>query len=392
MRIRLVHTLLSVVAMLSLALPSFAQDTKAQESRKAKLEQEITLINRQLRDNNAKSSSALTQLSLIQKNISNRKALVEESDKEIRAVNAQISEKQSQIKQLEDRLDTLSSYYARLVRSAYKNRDSKVWYMYILASDNIGQAFRRVGYLKDLSKQMRLQADKIKLTQKTIEEENTRLMEMRSAAQMVRNRRQQEVNALQKEENQAMRLVDNLKRDRKKQEKELAAKRKQVDALNREIQRIIRSASGGASKSTATSIDYTLDAEFSKNKGKLPWPAEGAVIEKYGQHYHPVYKNVKLPFNNGVTVAVAEGASVKAVFDGVVKQIVVMPGYNKCVLVQHGNYFTFYCKLSEVYVKAGDKLKTGDYVGVVDTVDGTSQLHFQVWKGTAPQNPESWLR
>ena len=48
--------------------------------------------------------------------------------------------------------------------------------------------------------------------------------------------------------------------------------------------------------------------------------------------------------------------------------IVVMPGYNKCVLVQHGNYFSFYCKLGTVSVKAGDKVKTGQVVGTVDTI------------------------
>jgi murein DD-endopeptidase MepM/ murein hydrolase activator NlpD len=98
-----------------------------------------------------------------------------------------------------------------------------------------------------------------------------------------------------------------------------------------------------------------------------------------------------MPFNNGVTVAVARNTPVRAVFDGVVSQIVVIPGYNQCVLVQHGSYFTFYCKLKSVSVKAGDKIKTGDIIGTVDTLDGDTQLHFQIWKGTSPQNPESWL-
>jgi hypothetical protein len=28
----------------------------------------------------------------------------------------------------------------------------------------------------------------------------------------------------------------------------------------------------------------------------------------------------------------------------------------------------------------------------VDTMDGTTQLHFQIWAGQNPQNPEAWLR
>ena len=139
-------------------------------------------------------------------------------------------------------------------------------------------------------------------------------------------------------------------------------------------------------------IDYRLAGEFSANRGKLPWPAEGPVIDRFGQHYHPVFTSLKLPFNNGITIALEKGAKIRAVFNGVVKQIVVMPGYNQCVLVQHGNYFSFYCKLKTTSVRPGDKVKTGDVIGEVDTINGETQLHFQIWKDQTPQNPEQWLR
>ncbi len=391
--------LLSLVFAVVLAIASIsasAQNTRTQENKKAKLEKEIEQINKQLKENTSRSNTALNELTLVRKKISNRNELIAESDKEIAEISARIAQKQHEIEVLEGRLDTLSMYYTKLVRNAYKNRDSKVWYMYILASDNVGQAFRRVGYLRDLSRQMNVQAEKIKATRNEIEEENARLMAMRTEAQAVRNRRQIEVDALQKEETQSKSLVDRLKRDRRRYENDLASKKKQVEALRKEIERIIREATQGSAKKGSTSkakpIDYTLDAEFSKNKGKLPWPADGPVVEKYGQHNHPVYTNVKLPFNNGVTISVDKGTVAKAVFDGEVSRIVVMPGYNKCVLVQHGNYFSFYCKLGNVNVKVGDKVKTGDAIGTVDTLDGATQLHFEIWKGTTPQNPETWLR
>ena len=142
----------------------------------------------------------------------------------------------------------------------------------------------------------------------------------------------------------------------------------------------------------STEVDEKLSNSFAANKGRLPWPVEGTVIESYGQHYHPVYKNVKLPFNNGVTLAVSRGTQAKAVFDGTVTQVVVVPGYNQCVLVQHGSYFTFYCKLKGVTVKAGQQVKTGQVLGTVDTISGEDQFHFQLWKERTPQNPEGWLK
>lgn len=393
-----------VLGLLLLGVAASAQDTRRQESRKAQLEKEIATINKQLKDNAQSSSRALTDLSLVRRKISARQELIAESDREIHALDDSIRVKQKEIDRLQARHDTLSLYYNRLVRSAYKNRDSRIWYMYILSSENIGQAVRRFGYLKGLSKNMSDQARQIQETAAVLEVEKERLAVMRDDARTLRSQRQADVDALRSEEGESASLVARLQKDRKKYQSDLQKKNREVEALNREIAEIIRKAtakpktsSGTTNKSTggkttSTAVDEKLSSSFAANKGRLPWPVEGSVIESYGQHYHPVYKNVKLPFNNGVTLAVARGTQAKAVFDGTVAQVVVIPGYNQCVLVQHGSYFTFYCKLKSVSVKAGQQVKTGQVLGTVDTISGEDQFHFQLWKERSPQNPENWLR
>lgn len=370
-----------------------AQDTRAYEARKASLEKEIAILDRQLAENAAESRSQLSRLTLVQAKVAGRKSLIRESERQIRRYSDDIYLTQRKINRLNARLDTLSSYYSSLIRNAYKNRDARVWYMYILASDNLGQAFRRYSYFKNLSEQARVQGDRIKAAREELEDQRTKLRRLKSEAEDVKEERVKELASLQKEEAEASSIISGLRRDKSKYEKELAAKKKEVEALDREIKRIIQAAMKAAdSGKSDQKIDYKLAEEFSKNKGRLPWPVSGVVVDRFGQHYHPVFTHVKLPFNNGVTIAVAKGAEVDVVFDGVVKQIVVMPGYNQCVLVQHGNYFTFYCKLKSTAVKPGDKVRTGQKIGTVDTINGETQLHFQVWQGNKPQNPESWLR
>ena len=397
-----------VLGLLLLGAAASAQDTRRQESRKAQLEKEIAAINKQLKDNAKSSSRALTDLALVRRKISVRQELIAESDREIHALDDSIRVRQKEIDRLQARYDTLTLYYNRLVRSAYKNRDSRIWYMYILSSENIGQAVRRFGYLKGLSKNMSDQARRIQETSAELEVEKDRLAGMRDEARALRSQRQADVDALRGEEGENATLVARLQKDRKKYQSDLQKKNREVEALNREIAEIIRKAtakpksssstsSSGSNankggKTTSTAVDEKLSNSFASNKGRLPWPVEGTVIESYGQHYHPVYKNVKLPFNNGVTLSVARGAQAHAVFDGTVAQIVVIPGYNQCVLVQHGSYFTFYCKLKSVAVKTGEKVKTGQVLGTVDTISGEDQFHFQLWKERSPQNPENWLR
>lgn len=385
---------LILMAMLLLPLNSFAQDTRVQESRKAALEREIALIDKQLKENSKKSYNALNSLTLVRKKVADRKELLAESDRELTRINAAVKSKKAEIDRIQNRLDTLSAYYSKLISSAYRNRDSRVWYMYILASDNVGQAFRRIGYMRNLSSNLNRQGDKIKAAREELQKETDSLMVMKSQAQSVRNRRAADLASLQSEEKEAAALVSNLQRNKTRYQQQLAAKKKQVDALNREIERIIASAVNGGKSGSKTSkpVDLKLDAEFAKNMGKLPWPATGPVVDHFGQHYHPVFTKVKLPFNNGINIALAKDTEIKSVFNGIVKQIVVMPGYGKCVLVQHGNYFSFYCRLGNVSVKAGDKVSTGDVIGRIDTIDDMTQLHFQIWQGTKPQNPELWLR
>ena len=387
-----------IIIFLSLLLAGsalYGQNVKAQEEKRARLEREIEILDKQLAENASKSSSALSNLTLIRKKVANRKALVTESDRKIREYSDKIYLKQRSINRMQARIDTLSMHYSKLVMSAYKNRDARLWYMYILASDDLGQAFRRMSYFKNLSSQMNQEARQIKEAKEELEKEKADLQVLKKEAEAVKAERSAELKKLQGEEKQSDKIVRQLQGNRKKYQTQLASKKKQVDALNREIERLVNSAmSGGTSKGSSgkTDFDRKLAAEFSRNKGNLPWPADGPVVDRFGQKYHPVYKNLKLPPNNGVDIALAKGSKVRAVFDGVVKQIVVMPGYNKCILVQHGNYFTFYCKLGTTSVKAGDKVKTGDLLGTVDMINDQVLLHFQVWQGNKPQNPEHWLR
>lgn len=387
--------LILVICLLAAYVCSSAQDVREQEERKARLEREIAIIDRQLSENAAKSNAALSDLSLLRKKISNRKELLAQSEKQVRKYADRIYLTQRKINSMQARIDTLTERYSRLVYSAYKNRDARLWYMYMLASDDIAQAFRRFGYFKNLSGQMNKEARSILAAKEELELQKEELSRLKKEAQSVKDERAKELQKLSKDEKASSAVVRQLNRNKKKYSSQLAAKKKEVEKLNREIERLVTEAVGGKegrSGKKKTEIDMKLAAEFSKNKGKLPWPADGPVVGRFGRHFHPVYKNLELPPNNGVDIALSKDSAVMAVFDGVVSQVLVMPGYNQCVLIQHGNYFSFYCKLKSLSVKAGDKVKTGQKVGNIDTINGQTQLHFQVWQGTKPQNPEHWLK
>lgn len=393
---RPIRKLLTLTFLLLSAVVTFAQDVTSQKERRERLEREIAIIDRQLAANASQSRSLDADLALVRKKISNRKALVADSDRQIRQYSDSIYLTNRSINRLNARIDTLTSHYSRLVMSAYRNRDTRVWYMYMLASENLGQAFRRFGYFRNLSTTMKNEATRIKEMKEELRLKKERLAQMKKEAEAVKAERVKELELLKKDEAKADNVIRKLKKDRKSYQNQIASKKKEIDKINREIARIIADAmktdKQKAKDKKKTEADMKLDAEFSRNKGKLPWPADGPVVGSFGKHYHPVYKNLQLPPNNGIDIALSKGSSVNSVFEGTVTQVFVMPGYNQCVLIQHGNYFTLYCKLKTASVKAGDNVKTGQEIGRIDTINGQTQLHFEVWKGKDPQNPESWLK
>lgn len=388
---------LTFLTLLLCTLSLFGQNISQKEKEKKAIEKEIESIDRLITQTSAKKKKNVEALVLTQKKIESRKRLIKEIDAEISQYTTEINSKSAELKRLEKRLDTLMKYHENMVLSAYKHRDNKVLFMYILSSENINQALRRWSYLKNISSSINQQASQIKLTQATIKAETERLDELKENSTKIKSQRTAEYNNLTTEEKKVGKMIADLTSKEKQMKKELKQKQKEVEKLNKEIERILAEAVKSTKKeeeSPTATIDYQLSGKFAENKGKFPWPVNNGVItEKYGQNYHPVFKNIQLPFNNGINISCTSGSQACSIFDGVVKQILVMPGYNQCVLVQHGEYFTFYCKLDRVYVKNGEKISTGDKIGSIATNDsGNGELHFQLWKGTTKQNPEHWLK
>ena len=384
--------LLILLLLLSGTLAFGQQDVSKQTERKRKIEEEISFIDKQLKSISSKQKATTEQLSLIRKKVSNRKSLISDLDKQIAVIEDAMTDKQREINRLQKELDTLSIYYNRLIYNTYKNRDTRVWFLYILSSENIGQGYRRFAFLKSLAGEVSTQADKMRTKQAELEAERSKLAEMRAEARSAKAEREEEYRKLVAEEKKSNEDMKRLAKSEKQYRADLAAKKKEVERLNKEIQRLLKS-TVAQQKKDQTQVDTALSGEFAKNKGKLPWPLkQGVIVERFGVHNHPVYPNLKLPDNPGITFSTAKGAEVYSVFDGEVRKIIVMPGYNQCVLVQHGEYFTLYCKLGKVSVKSGQKVKTGEKLGTLESDGNASSLHFQLWKGTDKQDPEKWLK
>ncbi len=149
---------------------------------------------------------------------------------------------------------------------------------------------------------------------------------------------------------------------------------------------------------SSTKIDLTPEAKivadnFRANKGRLPYPVErGKITLGFGNQPHPVYKSLMV-HNSGVEITTDQGATARAVFDGVVTSVFDLTKVTKAVMIQHGDYFTVYQNLSSVNVSTGDKVSRKQALGRIRSngETGKTVLKFLIYQNTSYINPAGWL-
>lgn len=388
-----------MVFFLFIVLPSTGQTRKELEEKKKKTQQEIEYTNKLIKETQKNQKNSIQQLKLLDQKIEMRKDLIGSINLEIKMINEKINENNDLVISMESDLKELKAEYARLIYFAYKNRNSYDRWMYILASDDFDQAYKRLKYLQQYTEYRERQANAIKSIQKSIENKMALLEKQKAQKKSLIKTQQAETNTLSVEKNQQNKVLTNLKEKEQDLKKQLAEKRKSAQQLEKTIKDLIakevKASSGSASGGyKLTPEEKLISDQFGANKGRLPWPTEkGLIIESYGEHEHSKLKGIKI-FNDGVTIATSEGSIARSIFSGVVRQIITIPGKHKTVIIRHGEYLTVYSNLKEVYVTSGQNIKAKDDIGLIYTDnegDNSTTIDLQIWKGTVKLDPALWL-
>lgn len=417
------------------------------------LQEEIKNTNKLYLDVKKQTTSMLDRINLINKQISSRRELIISRQKEIGALQQEESRLEAEIILLNKELKQKQDNYAKAIQGMLKHNINQNKLFFVLSGKSPGESLRRMQYLREYSKWQKSEAEEIKRQNEVItvrkeelakakvdkekalsalqaeqqrlqSEEKTKQSEMIA----VRGQQQQLQKTLQEKQHRANQLNAQIERliaeevarqereaearrraeaaERSKKAAEQAAKSKRESesskkteetassSVEKETSRTTVAPRIEADRSKASEETFNLSKNFAANKGKLPLPVTGtaSIVGNFGAKKHNEW-NVTTN-SNGIDIQAQKGANIRAVFDGEVSKVFSFPGSNTCVIVRHGEYYTFYANIYDLFVKQGDKVKTGQSLGRIFTDPDTnvSAMHFQLWQKTTKLNPAPWLR
>ncbi len=388
---------LSIFILFFATTSVLAQSSSDLKRKQQKLKEDIAYKEKLLKQIEEDSRNAKSRIKIASQKIEQREELISVLLEELDLIGGKIDQNQDLISAFENDIIRLKEDYAQMIIQAYKTRNNADKVMYIFASDDFDQAYRRMKYLQQLSDYRQQQAGAIISAQSNLAKKRESLVTQRKEKNKVLNNHNQEKVVLNRERQEKAKKITQLSSQESQYKKELIRVAKQAEELRLAIKKAIEremtvtNTGGGTKGFSITPEARELGNNFTASKGKLPWPVDkGYVVAKFGQQPHPFLNQVTVK-NNGITISTTQGSRARAVFNGVVSKIIILPGIGKVVMVRHGEYITVYTNLKETFVSNGDKVKTKEEIGVIVTDKGNTEFEFQLWKGTELINPVYWI-
>ncbi len=370
----------------------YGQGVKELQTQKSSILNELKLTQDLIRKSDSDKELSLNRLLLLRSQMATRRKLIENLNEEISALNVEIVTGELNLSTLNQQLNDLKVAYSDLVIAAYKTRYNQQKLLFIFSAKDFNQAYQRMRYFKEFSDLIERKGQDIVDMSKRVNSQLNQVKEHKADLASAIASKKSEVETLSSEERGVSSLVGELKKksqqlreDQRRLTQESIRIEHEIEALLAEERR--KSSVGG--KIIYSPDALKLSAKFEDNRGKFPMPIEnGIIVEGFGEHNHPVLKDVKIK-SNGVKITSSTSNVVFSIYDGEVKKVVSILGSNNAVIVRHGKFLTVYHNLFQVYVKQGDHVSLGQSIG---NLRNGSFLQFEIWKENQPLDPELWLR
>ncbi len=394
--------LLGFPFLVCFAINTFGQPLDELRKQKEKTASEIEYINQLLKETNINAKASLNRLAVLERQIKLQDGLINNITGEIGYLDASIQKNKKHIDSLTIELQSVKVKYASMIRYASRNQDSNNQLLFLLSAQDFNQAYKRFIYLRQYADYRRQQAERITEYKNSIANQLNEFNKRKEEKQVLLALKVNQTKIFEGQKRQQNNVYTELQQKEKDLKKKLENQRKAELKLQQEIERVIaneaKKSNRKSSKETGfalTSEEKVLSGDFNNNRGRFPWPVQrGLITDHFGEHPHAVLKYV-IVRNSGVDITTQANAKARTIFKGEVTKVVAIPGGNMAVIIRHGNYLTVYSNLSEVFVKADQKVEIKEEIGTIfsdSSDDNKTVLKFQIWHENTKLDPEQWLK
>ena len=388
--------LLIIVCCLVCATPSAGQSSREEtEQRLRVLQDQITLDVVRISETEELEKASLQTLQDLERQITIREDYINTNQSLLAQIEQSRDSLTSSLGVLEEELNFHRSQYQKRAIHAYKyGRLHDV--ALILAAQSINQMLIRIRYLNQFAEQRKSRLTQIKESTDEIRARQDEINSNADQAQELIVQYTNEQSELKQLRSRRSSIISELKNQRVSLQQELEEKQLEAQRLETLIRRIISDESNRRASAPTNPVAVAANAELSSSffaqKGSLPWPAEGAIIEPFGTVINPVYGTEM--YNPGILISTTRSAEVKSVFEGEVVEIYTMPEFGRVITISHGEYTSLYGNLSLLYVSAGTTVRAGQLVGMSGTENEPKgqAVFFALFQNGVEANPESWLQ
>ena len=391
--------------LISFVLLIFSLFTYGQSNTKKQLELKRIELLKEIKNTQSLINKSKDNKKLIFENIENLNYKLDLQNQVIRLNNDELNILSNSIEQNKIKIDllirsqeALKKQYAEMILRSFKTRSKTQKLMFIFSSGNFQQALKRIQYFKQYSDHQYNQLLKIKSNTLELKQLEKSLLSQKQLQLNLISKNTKIKNSINLEIDNKNSLLKIISNNQIKYTNEIKKKQKRTTEIDRQIEKIIADAIAESNKKKSLVFELTPEAKalsnsFILNKGKLPWPvSQGRVILKYGRQPHPIVKTATIQ-SNGIRIMTSPAQKVRSIFNGSVYRIISSKNGSKTILIQHGNFFTVYKNLSNIYVKKGEKVSTMQELGNIITNKNSGQtiLSFSLFKDSKTQNPLYWL-
>ena len=387
-----------ILLLIVLISSSVSSQTKQDlENQKKQIQEDIKKIELKLKTNSKQKKLIVSNAEDINYKIKLQQNLINNINSQLNLILREIDRNENRLSDLKQRELILKDELSKMLLSAYKKKSNLNKLMFVFSSTSFQQAYKRIQYFKQYANFQSKTLSKIKINSNDIKNVIVVLDSQKTNKKLLIDENEEIKRDLSIEYTGLNNLIAEVNKNQKRYSAEIKQKQKLSREIDKKIQRLIEEALAKAKKKDGrfelTEEAKLISKNFNANKGKLPSPViRGSVVLGFGKQPHPIVKTTTIQ-SNGVRIRTSSDVEARTIFNGVVYSIIKSKNNTHTILIQHGNFFTVYKNLSDIYVKKGDKLKTKDSIGKIatDPLNGQTILSFSIFNNGVPQNPRFWI-